>query len=619
MRKLSLRWHGEALPIHSWYFGYSPLIADLKASSGYLEEDGFPDWRSWGYCVPSAKPAPIQSFFRCFDLGHCTIPLGSFGPAMGTPYAAAYPRPLLCMAAGNDRGWACFGAGEIPDGAMSLKIRNSNGCIEFLMREDLWGTPAGQVRHWGNPLEVTFAMLAYDAFDAYFRRLPVRRRGGIQRSNFDVWGTWGEFKEQVYNLDPLAARTAELLGESVLNIDDGWETFNSSGIPRTDRFPDFKQSLEQVRSHGLKVGLWQSLGWLDDLEVAGLQESDVLSSAVGVPIKVNWQLDPRTDWKRHFCPDPSSANAERFIHERTCGIIERYRPFTIKFDFTYGVPGPDHCAPRDPRYRGERYAARLMQIASDACTAMDPEIRVYGHCLNPLYHGWVDFVSLDDLGDCGAEEAAGHGQWSVWASLLGARGMAITGSSGYDWKAESDILMNSAVIGAPGGNLRLDQPIAARRAAARSAIHRWYRRPTQWKPVWFNSHRGDLVNGDPVVRNFGRMENHCHKWVLTALALRDGPLQAPLLDALAGVAWSGKWILIAQSDHDLWAADRLAVIPMTEGQLRLPKAFAFAKTEIVFRHSSKLMAVENASGAGPDLCTNELWEQEHFLGFVLSK
>ena len=127
-----------------------------------LELPFWPGWSAEGYCVPSGKGGPVQSFFRNWDLGHATFPLGSFGPSLGTPYAAAFPRPMFSAAMGGQDGWVAFGPGTIPDAALTLEIRATTGTLHYLYREDLWGTPAGRTRVWPEPLRFAWAPTAWD-------------------------------------------------------------------------------------------------------------------------------------------------------------------------------------------------------------------------------------------------------------------------------------------------------------------------------------------------------------------------------------------------------------------------------------------------------------------------
>ena len=165
-RHLEVQWDGRPPELVAMYFGMAPLSAEEQVMVPTLERPFWPRWQADGYCVPSAKGSPIQSFFRCWDFGHANIPLGSFGPAMGTPYAAAYPRPLFSAAMGSDEGWVAMGPGTVPDAALTLQIRSSTAALEWLYREDLWPAPAQGSRVWSEPLRLFWAPVAWEAYAA---------------------------------------------------------------------------------------------------------------------------------------------------------------------------------------------------------------------------------------------------------------------------------------------------------------------------------------------------------------------------------------------------------------------------------------------------------------------
>ena len=78
-------WISEPLPIVGLYFGTALLSDAERRAAPILDQSFWPNWDSAGFCVPGAKGAPLQSVFRRWDLGGANLPLGSFGPALGTP------------------------------------------------------------------------------------------------------------------------------------------------------------------------------------------------------------------------------------------------------------------------------------------------------------------------------------------------------------------------------------------------------------------------------------------------------------------------------------------------------------------------------------------------------
>ena len=87
-------------------------------------------------------------------------------------------------------------------------------------------------------------------------------------------------------------------------------------------------------------------------------------------MRTNWALDPYDLEKLAYCFDPSSERTLEYLRQRTRRIMERYRPSLLKLDFSYGLPGPDACAPRDPQWRGERWGHKLLLTIAEAAKAV---------------------------------------------------------------------------------------------------------------------------------------------------------------------------------------------------------------------------------------------------------
>jgi hypothetical protein len=573
MEQLEVNWHGTPPRLVAMYVGTEVLTEEQRAAVPTLERPFWPNWQALGFVIPSAKTSPMQSFFRRWDFGHADIALGSFGPAMGTPYSAAFPRPLLAAGIGNDRGVVCLGAGDVPAAALTLQIRSSSGCLEWLYREDLWGGPADRCRRWEQPLRLCWEATAWQAYRRYFRSFDVPPSERHHAKAF--MGTWGDFRLMRFDLRATVDRAVdELGGGQVLCIDDAWESFAGSGEVHAQRLPRLAEDLDYARSRGLDIGVWQSCGWIADFRRVGLTEDDVMLNRDGRPMRTNWALDPHDEPKLAFCLDPSSARARAFLAERTRRLMTRYRPALLKLDFSYGLPGPDACAPRDPRDRGERLGWTLLRTIAEAAKAVDPAVTILGYSLHPGWDGVQDLVALDDLGDAGTDEAGGHAEWSAWAALLGDRGRAIMGSSGYAWEVDTEVLLNTAVLGAPGMNLprvRPDgSPPTPASLARRRAVTRWYRREARWEPLWLDSTAGTFSR-PPQLRNWGRLEPGPDGGRVTVLALRD-PTAAGRADArLRGLHGTGCWALLAQGDADVFTG-ALAVVPFAAGTVWIPRS-----------------------------------------------
>ena len=564
-RHLSIEWDVSPPQIVSAYFG-----ADVPAGAPRRDEPFWPDWQADGICVPSGKGGPPQSFFRFWELGQAHLPLGSFGPT-GTPYAAAFPRPIYAAAMGGNAGWLVAGPGQIPASALYLKVVAGAACLHFLHREDLWGGPAGRARNWPDPLRLSWAGSAWEAYRRHYLTFPSDPvPNHHQRSN---WNSWSEYRQKIFENARLITAVSERIRPEIFTFDDGWETGNSSGRIARDRFPDFEKDLALVRERGMDVGLWQAVAWIEDPADEGLGPEDLLCDTNGVPCKANWLCSPFLPSR--YVLDPSSNKTRDFIRKKTRRLVKDLGAKLLKLDFGYGIPSLESAAPRDPSLRGEKLAATICCLMAEAAREVDPDITLLGWGLSPLQRPAFNVISMDDLGDCGADEGSGHRHWSVWAALLGEQGMGLFASSGYDWSQDGEVVLDTAILGAPGAVLALRDTqgtaAPARGVAIRRAIHRWHRRTVKWSPLWLNSETGGL-HAQPLVKCWGRLEPGGEGGVLTALALRDGGDKLENRSVLKNTDWSGRWAIISQDGEDIFCSAATACIPLDEGFLWLPSA-----------------------------------------------
>ncbi len=77
-QELKVTWATRPPAIIGLYFGSSPLTDEQRTIVPSLDLPFWPSWSAEGYSVPSGKGGPVQSFFRNWDLGHATLPLGQF-------------------------------------------------------------------------------------------------------------------------------------------------------------------------------------------------------------------------------------------------------------------------------------------------------------------------------------------------------------------------------------------------------------------------------------------------------------------------------------------------------------------------------------------------------------
>ena len=567
--QLTVRWNKEIPAIISMYFGTSFADPEKNNVQPAWDKPFVPDWQATGFCVPGAKEGPAQSFFRSWDFGRSEIALGSFGPSMGSPYAAAYPRPLLFAGMGSDEGFIALGAGSIPDAAMSLRTMGARGCFEYVYNEDIWGAEKNNTRTWEEPLRLSIAENAWVAFNLYYGSFPDKKvsNRNVIKANWNTWGTW---MNQQFEIRPIADLAKEL-NAGLFVLDGSWEDSMGTAMPNLVRFPGFDNDVEYARKAGLDIGVWQSIGWVADPFSQGLTEKDLLLNKYGRPCKANWNFDPFGE--SYYCLDPSSLGAREFLMRRTERLMKTIHPKLIKLDFGYGLPSPDMAVPRDPALRGEKYAFELVSLISAAAKKVDPDVAVMYYGISPLWSSLEDIVSLDDQGDLWYDIKDGHASWSVWASLLGRIHVAISGSSGYDWLKDDEVVLNSCILGVPGAVLSVhgknNQALSAEFLNRRLAVNSWHRRTTGWKPLWLNSSTGNFSE-PPALRSWGRLEEKNSSWMLTALVLRSEDRKKIKDERINKIICVGRWAIISQDERDVFSSSRLAVIPFDSGSISIP-------------------------------------------------
>jgi hypothetical protein len=156
-------------------------------------------------------------------------------------------------------------------------------------------------------------------------------------------------------------------------------------------------------------------------------------------------------------------------------------------------------------------------------------------------------------------------------------------SSGYDWNADEEVLLNTAVIGAQSAvlprKLADGSPVPPHKISKRVALALWHRHSVGWAPLWLNSHKGSIAQ-EPKPNCWGRLESKGGENRLTALALRDS---TGLTDrsAIRNVAWQGRWAIISQDEQSIFEAGKVALIPFDGGFVEMPWTKAPAKVVMV--------------------------------------
>lgn len=567
----------EGVALADVYFGLSPLTAGQRQAVADFTVPEWPDWSAAAMCSPGMDPATSRSIARRWEMGQADVALGSFGPASGTPYGAAFPRPVYSAMMGDDRGWVLVGAVDIPAGEASLMMRGTSAAMRWQVRDDLWGT-RNRVE-FGRALRLLLAPDPVTAWHRYAATFPPAQRPALPSAFATTFNTWGDYRHGDYST-PRQVTMAKRYGAETLVLDQGWETQDGSALPDSDRIGSLSDLASELDLADVRIGFWQAVAWIDTPEAFGLGVEDLIVGADGVPIKTNWALDPRQGAR--FLIDPSSERARRFLVERTKALVAIYEAATIKLDFAYAFPSVARAVPRDPALRGERLAYAISTLLADAAREAGADVSVLGYSAHPAYAAIFDVISLDDMGDGGFEnEGLSHRHWSVWASALGSLGIPVSGSSGYNVAQDGEIVLNTAVLGSPGAifaGSELEDSEANRTHARRLGIGRWHRRTAQWWPLWLDSELGS-PDRQPRVASWGRLEGEERR--LTALALRSSSPHS-LADARPpGFESSADVAIIALGDGDLKRGTAVAaVIPVTSGEVRLPLVATAARVEM---------------------------------------
>jgi hypothetical protein len=572
-----VKWNDKIPEIIDLYFGTSSIPAGRQSLMDEQNPSFSSDWEALGYCIPGAKEGTVQSYFRMWDFGQTNIALGNFGPSMGAPYGAAFPRPILALAMGNDQGWMVLGAGSIPEAPMTLKIRSSLGCINFLYREDLWGAGAKE-RHWKNPLRITFGENAWLAYRQYFNTFPEKEAISPIHQKA-IWNTWGNWRNKEFPIRPMSD-FAKQAGAEIFVIDDPWEASKGIGEANTTLFPDIQGDLEYIHQNNMSHGIWETLGWIGDTAACGLSKADLICDRQGNPCIGSWNFNPFAPG--YFCIDISSQPSRDFLKKRTINTMKTMKPKLIKLDFGYGLPDPNMGVPRNPELRGEKYSFELMKLIVESAKSVDPDVTIMYYGINPLYLPLVDMISLDDQGDMWNAIKEGHDQWSIWASLLCYKQVANSGSSSYDWHTDDEVILNTFILGSPGAVLgtHLDDgsPVPEKYLNRRFAINKWYRKSIEWQPVWLNSQLGNMQS-PPKLNCWARTESINGKNKITALVLRGN--KDKIVKELDAFEWDGRWAVVSQDNKGILEAGQFAVVPFDAGFISIKLLSAPAKIEKV--------------------------------------
>lgn len=511
----------------------------------------------------------------------------------------------------------CFGLAELPAADMFLQLKNGSCAPRLSYRGDLWP-------HAQGPGDVTLGSMCYlglgndyrDAISAYYQALVkngyVKVGTNSQAKNeivtapgFDTWGA-----------ESAAGKTQSLFDQTLLEsiyrdlkasgmtrgtfmIDQKWEGRYGLLEHAQDRFPDFLEFLTRLRNDGFRLGMWAAFIRCDDPAALGLQMSHMLRGSDGKPIT-------KSERKRdYYLLDFTQPEVEEVLSDRIRKFMLRYHPDLVKFDFGYELPSLTNGAPANMQWAGERLLWKGSQIIVSALRSVNPNVAVMYYCLSPLFTGYFDIHSIDDLYLCAEDYASEANRRFFFSGLLGKIGVSTYSSSGYDWTSAPSIWFDAIASGSLGSLNAFEGDELGQRPTALaiakfnglSAIGRRTNRFTvePLDPVSYGSQSGAhsqswlrREKGVPVLvalrpDHSGSKSALSERIITTcsmALASRDG--QSLIQTHRLGVApfGSGKVVIQHQGSsitaevvtHSFGGVTHKQTIPMSDGLLEIPLA-----------------------------------------------
>lgn len=561
--------------------------------------------------VPGGRQDPEQAIFQTARLREVAFSTGCSGMGTGTFHQQwALPHFLVACyrAEANGRptsGAACVGLGGFPDGAALVRVHRGRFAYELRYRGDLWGhrRGPGSVR-FDTPLVMAVAADWMQCMATYVAALrtqgyaPAPRAHLPQAAFYPQYDTWGDQATRRCLLSGLDERClrgmlADLLASGLrprlFVIDDQWEERYGSFRHDARRLPHFQEFLDEVRSHGMEIGLWTAFARCQDPRALGLSDDALLQGPDGRPFTLRIG-------KRSWCLfDPTSPEAVAYLREAAHALVSTYRPRLLKLDFGYELPTPDLAAPHDPTWAGERLFRRLLEVFVGAVRQADPDVAILYYALSPLVADLVDLCALDDLWMSRGRYHGGFARRAFLASLCGVTGLVPYGSSGYDWRSAKDIWMDTAVIGVHGviaplaGDEYDGRPTPAL-AARFNGITRILRRRPQFRILPLDAEVSNPALG-PRARSWARVEQN--GVVVAVLRPRpDAPAELP------GVARATAPVVLASpSDKSIATSERLLAVPFGDGELVLSRtAGARARATLADGRHEPVAALQTSEG-----------------------
>ena len=354
----------------------------------------------------------------------------------------------------------CFGLADMPAGDMLFRVAG-HGCSPLLgVHSDLWGNARGPASlKLGPTFYCAIGENYYSAIRGYYlglvragiikiKRNSKAKNALVTASAYDTWGAQIGAEKLSAKLDqPFCEQIYQDMKASGMKfetfvIDDKWEGTYGSLTHSKDRFPQFEEFLDRVRSDGYKVGMWAAFLRCEKPEALGLGLEHMIRGRDGKPVALDEGGNPP-----YYIFDVTQPEVAQVVTKHAQEFMRRYKPDWVKFDFGYELPPLSDGAPRDLNWAGERLFYKAVQLVVDALRSVNPDVVVMYYSLSPLFIDYLDLHSADDMYACGDGYELEANRRLFFSSLLGEIGMPTYGSSGYDWWSVRDIWFDSVVTG----------------------------------------------------------------------------------------------------------------------------------------------------------------------------
>ena len=504
---------------------------------------------------------------------------------------------------GKSDAFVC-GMAELPNGDLSLKLKNGKSSLWIDYRSDLWKHMRGPGSiSLGATLYWSVAPDYYEAIATYYQGLlhagvihksqPSAKKMSVALTpQFCTWGSQVDRGKADNNMDEayLTGIHEELkasgMKAGMFSIDEKWEGVYGKLEHDAARFPHFEEFLDRLRAEGYSIGMWAALMRCEHPSDLGLTMEHMLKKPDGEVFEIV-NNDYHT---KYYIMDFTQPEVQKVLEDIARKFIRRYKPALLKFDFGYEMPAVAAAAPLDKNWAGERLMWKGLDVLINAMRKENPDLVVMYYQLSPLFLDFFDLHSPDDLFLDAEEYEIDANRRFFFSSLLGQLGVPTYGSSGYDWASTSSIWFDSAAIGTIG-SLNDFQADEEDEGQSRELVARYNGITHALRPtVTFKILPLDYVPEAPTLGAHARSWARFEAGQLVLLAYRPPveneprPLARNVDDPrVKDAVHSSMSVVVASKTGDGIAASRtLAMVPYGDGEIVLGRKFG--KTAEIISH-----------------------------------